>query len=334
MDIYKGKVFEHSKAIGGIAFLILLPFLLKNNYHQLLVDKVFINAIVVMGLNFITGLVGQMNTGTAGMFALGAYTSALLTTKLGVSPWVGLMAAILMGYIIGIALGYPSLRVSGIYLVLTTLSFAEVVRLLLTNMINFTGGPLGVKSIPEFALFGFTFGRYSKGFYYLILLFFLIMVFISRRIIKSKWGRAFKAVKDNPESAETCGIKISSIKIKAFTLAAIYGCIGGALYSTLAGFISPDEFVTELSVKFIMMLMVGGIGTIGGCLTGASLVTLLPEMLRSLGQTYWFIFCGVVLLSAIFVPFGLVSIFKKIGEFIMELIRKVGEKNGNIAKDR
>lgn len=334
MELNKSKIYSSSKAIGAIAILILLPLLIKNNYHQLLVDKVLINAIVVIGLNFITGLVGQMNTGTAGMFALGAYTSALLTTKLGISPWLGLIAALLMGCIIGLALGYPSLRVSGIYLVLTTLSFAEVVRLLLTNMIKFTGGPLGVKSIPEFVFFGHTIGRYSKAFYYLILFIFIIMVFVSLRILKSKWGRAFKAIKDNPDSAETCGIKISSIKIKAFTMAAIYGCIGGALYSTLAGFIGPDEFVSELSVKYIMMLMVGGIGSIGGCVAGATLVTLLPEMLRSLGESYWFIFCGVVLLCAIFVPYGLISIIKKFKEYLVNNIRKVDGKNGNAAKDR
>ena len=314
------------KALLGLGFLILLPLFIDSSYHQIILNKIIIHSIVVLGLNFITGLVGQLNTGTAGMYALGAYTSALLTTRLGVSPWIGLIASVFMGILIGYLLGYPSLRVSGVYLVLTTLSFAEVVRMLLTNMIPITGGALGITSIPEFTIFGVKLGRSSVGFYFMLAAILVLFILISNRLINSKWGRAFKAVRDNPESAETAGIQISTIKIGAFTLASVFGCVAGALYGTLMGFISPVEFTSLMSVRFIMMLMVGGIGTIGGSIAGATLVTLLPELLRFMGESYWLFFSLIVLLSAIFAPNGLYSLYTFFRNQANKYISKLGGK--------
>lgn len=287
--------------------MVALPQFINNNYIIILLNQSLISLIVLMGLNFITGLMGQMNLGTAGIMALGAYTSALLCTKLNMSPWIAMLFVILMGFILGIGLGYPSLRIKGIYLALTTLGFSEIVRLVLNNMVKFTGGPTGVKNIPRYSLFGFAFEGAIR-YYYLLLVFAVVIVLFSLMIINSKWGRAIKAIKDNELAVEACGIKVSTIKIFAFTLCCIYGCIGGALYGHLIGYISPTDFTMNLTIRYLMMLMLGGIGSIGGNVIGAFIVTFLPEVLRFMDSYYWLVFSVVVLISSVVLPKGLVSL--------------------------
>ena len=232
-------------AVLLLAVAIALPQLFPKKYHTNLMNQCLINIIVVTGLNFITGLTGQMNMGTAGIFSLGAYTSALLSTKLNVSPWLGLLAAIVMGCLIGVCLGYPSLRLKGVYLSLTTIGFSEVVRIFITNLDDLTGGAVGVTRIPAFSLFGFTF-KDNVSNYYLSLAITVVLLLLAWRLVHSKWGRAFKAIKDNPEAMESAGVNIASLKIMAFTLAAIYGCIGGALYAHFIRYINPAGFFHQL----------------------------------------------------------------------------------------
>ncbi len=288
-----------------IAFLI--PLFTNNSYYLTLFDQAMINMIVVMGLNFITGLTGQMNMGTAAFFALGAYSVALGHLHFGLSAWAGLGIAIVVGLLLGRGLGYPSLRIHGFYLTLTTIGFCEIVRLLLLNLSDLTGGALGVREIPGFSVFGVVI-RSERSFYYFLLVFVVLAAFISWRIVNSKWGRAFKAIKDNPEAAESCGINTAKIKILAFTLAAVFGSVGGAFYASLMGYISPNTFTTELSTNYLVMMMIGGIGSVGGNIVGAALVTILPEILRFLKEYYWLIFSIITLLFAIFFPYGLASL--------------------------
>lgn len=312
--------------IAGV-ILVFLPDMVSNSYIQLLINQTMINAIVVMGLNYITGMTGQMNMGTGGIYAIGAYGMALLTTKTGASPWLGLVLAVILGILIGRGLGYPSLRISGIYLALTTIGFAEVVRLLLTNLTDFTGGAIGVQGIPRFSVLGYHL-KTDKEYYYLLLVITVVLAITAKRIVSSKWGRVFQSIKDNPDAAEACGVNIAQIKILAFTLAAIYGCIGGALYACLMGYISSNTFNQDLSINYLVMMMIGGIGSVGGNILGAGLVTILPEMLRFLENYYWLIFSVVMLLFAIFMPHGLVSIPGKIGTAVRRLKGKKGGANG------
>lgn len=313
--------------VAAAMILLLLPSLVSNTYIQLLINQTMINAIVVMGLNYITGMTGQMNMGTGGIYAIGAYGMALLTTRTGLSPWFGLVAAVILGLLIGRGLGYPSLRISGIYLALTTIGFAEVVRLLLTNLTGFTGGAIGVQGIPRFRILGYTLAT-DKQYYYLLLVIMAVLAVTAKRIVSSKWGRVFQSIKDNPDAAEACGVNIAQIKILAFTLAAVYGCIGGALYACLMGYISSNTFNQDLSINYLVMMMIGGIGSVGGNILGAALVTILPEMLRFLENYYWLIFSIVMLLFAIFMPYGLVSIPSKVKHVIRRLKTTGGGDTG------
>lgn len=297
-------------ALCGVAAAALLPLFISNNYHLNLMIQVVINIIIVVGLNFITGLTGQMNLGTAGIFSVGAYTSALLSTKLGINPWVCLIAAVIMGFLIGMGLGYPSLRVSGVYLALTTIGFSEIVRILMTNLTDLTGGALGVTGIPTFSIFGYEF-RSNKQIYYLYLGIALLLIFSAYRIVNSKWGRSFLAVKDNPEAVSAGGVNIARVKIMAFTLAAVYATIAGSLYAHYIGFINPSAYNLEFSINYVVMLVIGGIGSVPGNILGAILVTIVPEFLRFMENYYWLVFSIITLLFVIFLPNGIVSLFRK-----------------------
>lgn len=296
-------------SITAIVIAAILPAFISNNYHLNLMIQVLINMIIVVGLNFITGLTGQMNLGTAGIFSMGAYTSSLLAAKLGVNPWISLLAAVGMGLIIGVCLGYPSLRVSGVYLALTTIGFSEIVRILMTNLTKLTGGALGVAGIPTFSIFGHKL-QSNKEIYYLYLIITVILILNAYRIVNSKWGRAFLAVKDNPDAVEAGGVNIAAIKIMAFTLAAVYATISGSLYAHYIGFINPSAYNLEFSINFVVMLVIGGIGSVPGNVLGTIVVTLVPELLRFMENYYWLVFSIITLLLVIFLPNGIVSLFR------------------------
>ena len=299
----KKKIGTGILAVMILTVVILLPHVLQNDYYMVVVNRILINTIVVLGLNFITGLTGQMNLGTAGIYALGAYSSALFVNYTNLSPWLGLLVAVLMGLIIGRALGYPSLRIRGVYLSLTTIGFVEVVRLLLTNLADFTGGTTGLKNIPCYSIFGFQFNTQMRM-YYLFAVMAAFAFFVAWRIVHSKWGRIFKSLRDNIDAVKMTGVNVANMKITAFTIAAIYGTIGGAMYAHFMGYINPSSFNIDLSTNYVIMLMVGGLESVVGCLVGAAVVTGLPEILRFLGDYYQIVFNAVILLGAIFFPNG------------------------------
>lgn len=305
--------------------LLTIPQFIHNDYYILLFNRIFINAIVVLGLNFITGLTGQMNMGMAGIFALGAYSSALVTKNLDTSPWIGLIVAVIMGLIIGRCLGYPSLRVKGVYLSLTTIGFAEVIRMLISNLTNFTGGTQGIRNIKPYSIFGFEFNTQSRM-YYFFLISMCIAIFFAYRIVYSKWGRVFKSLRDNVEAVEMSGVNIAEIKIKAFTACAIFGSVAGAMYAHFMGYINPSTFSIDLSTNFVIMLVIGGLGSVFGNIIGAVIVTALPELLKFLGDYYLITFSVIVLLGAIFFPRGWVVLFLDIAKKIKETILKLSRK--------
>lgn len=322
------KFKKHSFLIIIVIALLILPWLVRNDYYKMIFDLTLINIIAVLGLNFITGLTGQMNLGTNGLFAIGAYASALLTTHFEISAWIGTLFALGVGLVIGITLGYPSLKVKGIYLALTTLGFGEIVRILAMNL-DFTGGTHGISNIPGYSFFGININS-PISFYYFLLAIVIFIIYLSLRIVNSKWGRAFKAIRDNVEAVEACGIDIAKLKILAFTLAAMYGALAGSLYAHLMGYINPIAFNFDFSVNYIMMLMIGGIGSVVGNILGAIVVTILPEILRFLKDYYWLFFSTVVLIFSVFFPNGLISIF----EIFRQNINKRGWNGADYFRNR
>jgi branched-chain amino acid transport system permease protein len=301
---------KHTRKIYAVLIIAALafPLISNNTYYITMLCLAFIYMIVAFGLNFITGMTGQVNLGTAGIFCIGAYTSALLTTKTFISPWLALLVVILFGFVIGIALGYPSLRLKGVYLSLTTIAFGEIVRQLVNNMTDFTGGAHGVRAIPPYCLLGFELNTKLRLYYFLLAVT-IMFGLIAYRIIYSKWGRVFTAIRDNIDAVDTCGISSSKVKIIAFTLAAVFAAIAGGLYAHYSGYINPSTFTLNLSVSFVVMVMVGGSGTVLGSVLGAVLVSILPEMLRFLGNYYQIVFYILVFICTILIPNGIVNVF-------------------------
>ena len=278
-----------------LALVLCLPHIIRNDYWMVVFVRVLINIVLVLGLNLITGLIGQMNLGSAGIYALGAYSSALFVKNTGLSPWLGLLVAVATGIVIGLVLGYPSLRLKGVYFSLTTIGFTQVVQIFLNNMTKVTGGSQGLKSISPYSLFGFIFDSYVKS-YYLYVVFVLIAIFCAVRIVNSKWGRLYRSLRDNSDAVEMSGINIADVKVKAFIAAAIFGTVAGAMYAHFYGYISPSTYTVDISMNFVLMLLVGGIGSVSGAMFGAVIVTILPELLRGLGNYYLITFSLLFLL--------------------------------------
>lgn len=311
-----------------VAALAVVPQLsIASSYVMSVFNMLLVNIIIVLGLNFITGLTGQMNLGTAGIWALGAYTYGILTTPVTndvvINPWLVMIILVVLGCLIGRGLGYPSLRLKGFYLSLTTIGFSEIVRMLIMNTPSLTNGVNGIKEIPKLSLGFYTFHN-DKDYYYLLLFFAVLATLIAYKLVGSKWGRAFKSIRDNAEASEACGIKISTLKIQAFTLAALYACLAGGLYAGMRAYISPTTFTIPASQNYVAMLMLGGIGTVPGNILGAVLVTTLPELLRGLGDYYWLVFCTVCLVMAVLVPDGPYSVFKRLVKQAVARTKKTG----------
>lgn len=319
-EIRLSKPMKTALILVGIALLYVLPLAVRGQYWGRLFNQAIINMMVVLGLNLLSGYLGLLNVGSVGMVAIGAYTAALLATRMGVPMLAGMVISIFTGVIIGVALGGPCLRLKGIYLVLMTQAFAEIVRTMLTNL-EITGGAIGVKSIPVFSLFGFKLST-TRQQYVFFLTILIVAVLAVWRITHSKWGRVFLAIKDNDESVATCGINVTSIKIKAFIIAAILACVAGSMYAGMAGYICPNDFSGDLGTRYILMMMVGGWSNVFGSLLGAVLVTILPEILKVLGDYYWAVFYVIVFVMAIIMPGGLVSLFTKGKTFNFDAIYK------------
>ena len=312
-------------AVFLVAFV--LYFNAANTYVQSVMNMLLYNIVIVLGLNFITGLTGQMNLATAGMVAMGAYTYGIMTTTYGWWPWMALLALMALALAMGLGLGYPSLRLKGFFLSLTTIGFSEVIRLLASNLPNLTGGTMGFSNIVRLPFFGLDLSA-KNSYFYVNLVFTVILVLIAFSLVYSKWGRAFKAVRDNPDAAEATGIDVSRLKIQAFTLASVYAVIGGCMYAGYNTYLNPSTFTVTLSQNYVAMLMIGGLGSVPGNLIGASIVTILPEVLREFDEYYWIVFCTACLVMAILVPDGLWAQFVKLYKAIK---RKLGKKQGKEA---
>lgn len=265
--------------------------LATNPYVQLIILFLFVNAIMGMSLNLVNGYTGQFSLGHAGFVAVGAYFTALMTTKFPVPtgfagfPYFilislgGGLVAGLFGYVVGL----PSLRLKGDYLAIVTLGFGEIIRVSLNNISSF-GGALGVSSvpsIPELDLGGFVVPNFVTslmfGTFWAIICFFVIW-----RLLKSSHGRCFLSVREDEIAAEAMGINTTKTKVQAFVVSSFFAGIAGALYAHFTNYISPASFTFLMSIDAVIIVVLGGMGSMTGCLTSAFIITVFPELLRSL----------------------------------------------------
>ena len=310
MEMKRKKISVTSLILPVIMLVVavILPMIYSTNYYIQLFSQTLINLVAVLGLNVVMGLAGQTNLGTIALVALGSYTSALISQATGSTNLIGLLAALVVAVLVGFMLGYPSLRVSGIFLSLTTMSVAQIVYSLANSMQWLTGGAMGVKDIAKPNIFGIVFETQAQLYYFIL----VIAILFSVRLTKSKYGRALKAVRDNPEAVESVGLSVTKLKLMAFLIATILGCLAGVFYTWVMQYVAPTTFTTDNGTKFVVMLMLGGIGSTSGMIIGAILVTILPELLRFMGDYYQLVFYGIALLLLLVYPLGLSHLFSQL----------------------
>jgi ABC-type branched-subunit amino acid transport system ATPase component/ABC-type branched-subunit amino acid transport system permease subunit len=283
--------------IGVIAIALVggLPLVVHNPYYIHLVETIMIYAIVLFGLDIVVGYTGQVSLGHAGLFGIGSYTAGVMVMKMAAPLWLTLPAAVGITAGFGALLALPALRVTGPYLAMVTLAFGTIIQILINEMTFLTEGPLGIKvGKPE--LFGMKLGE--KEFYWVVLVMLVLSLIVVHRILKSHLGRAFEALRGSPVASDCMGVSVYRYKVYAFVISAGLAGLAGALYSYSEQYISPNTYNFELTVLFLLAIIMGGRKTRIGALLGATIIVLLPKALDDL-QLFRALAVGVAALVGI-----------------------------------
>jgi len=308
-------------------FLLVFPFL-ANAYMLYVANMIGFAVIGAVGLNLLTGFTGQISLGHAAFLGVGAYTSAILVTRLGFSFWLSIPCAGLVAALAGMVIGIPSLRVKGLYLCIATLAAQFIFEFIFIHWESMTNGITGIH-IPPPTLAGHAFAT-ERDFYWITLFFVVIGVGYARNLIRSRMGRAFIAIRDRDLSAEIIGINLFKYKLSSFAISSFYAGVAGALWMTFLKVVTPDHFPFILSIQFLAMIIVGGLGSVLGSVFGAIFITLTPEILNHLSEVVKayapgheeifvpmkeVIFGLLIVLFLIFEPRGLAEIWNRIKAF-------------------
>jgi len=297
--VHKSIIFLASAVT--VSFLAMLFENRLNPYYYQIAIYVGINIILASSLNLINGFAGQFSLGHAGFMAVGAYTSAVITTELQIAGnsilyapifALALLSGGVVAAIFGLIVGIPSLRLKGDYLAITTLGFGEIIRVIVQNL-DFLGGARGFTGIPKISNFFWVFSITA------------VLIFLIRNLINSTYGKAFLAVRDDEIAAEAVGISSTRVKVIAFVTGAFFAGMAGALYANFVTYINPAQFSFLKSFEIVVMVIIGGMGSILGVILSAILLTILPEALRSVAQYRMVIYSLLLIVIMITRPRGL-----------------------------
>ena len=288
-------------AAACIAFLLVAPMMLRS-YGVYLLALWAVTTIAALGLNLTLGYAGQISLAQGAFVGIGAYTVALMTGA-GVPYFVAFAAAGVLCFVLGWCLGYPALRVQHHFLAFVTLAFTTLVFLVLRNEQWLTNGIYGINDIKRPSVLGFSTGR-NTDFYYFALAMLAVFAFAKWWIIRSPWGRAFVALRENPLRAASLGVNVRRYTLMAFAVGSSFAGFAGALYAPLVQFIEPNSFQLTYSLKLLLMVLVGGAGTFLGPFFGALIDLLLPEWLRFTQGYYLLIYAALVVVLMILCPKG------------------------------
>jgi len=297
-------------AVGFPLLLVIAPFGLKP-YGIYLLSLWAVMTVAAIGLNLTLGYAGQISLAQGAFVGIGAYCAALLTTQ-GWPLWSAFLLAAALSLLIGWLLGYPALRVQHHYLAFVTLSFATLVFLVLRNEEWLTKGVYGISAIPRPTLLGWS----TKGpldFYFFCLGVLALVSGATWWVVRSPWGRAFTALRENALRADSLGVDTRRYTLMAFAIGSALGGIAGALYAPLVQFIEPNAFALNLSLNLLLMVMVGGSGYFLGPFLGAAVSVLLPEWLRFTEGLYLILYGAAVMVLMAFCPSGLLGLAERAG---------------------
>ncbi|HVO89462.1 MAG TPA: branched-chain amino acid ABC transporter permease [Casimicrobiaceae bacterium] len=290
--------------IGLVAFGVLPNFL--KGYGVYLMTLFCVYLMATYGLNLTVGYAGQMSLGHAAFFGIGAYVAAI-GLKAGVPFALVLLLAAVACFAVGLALGFPALRVQHHYLAFATLGFNVLMFLVMRNEEKITGGTYGISGIPRPTLFGYSLDG-SLAFFYFTYASAIVLILLLGWLLRSPWGRAFAALRDNPIRAESLGVNITAYTLLAFAIGAGCAGIGGVYFASLVNFIEPAPFHFSASMTMLLAVIVGGAGRFFGPVPGTVIVVLLPEWLRFMQNWYLAVFGFAVVALMIWLPGGLLSI--------------------------
>jgi len=308
-------------------FLLIFPFL-ANAYLLYVANMIGFAIIGAIGLNLLTGFTGQISLGHAAFLGVGAYTSAILVTRLGFSFWLSIPCAGMVAALAGMIIGIPSLRVKGLYLCIATLAAQFIFEFVFIHWESMTKGITGI-NIPNPRIGGFEFST-EKEFYWITLFFVVLGVVYARNLVRSRMGRAFVAIRDRDLSAEIIGINLFRYKLSSFAISSFYAGVAGALWVAFLKVITPDHFPFILSIQYLAMIIVGGLGSVLGSIFGAVFMTLIPEILNYLSEIVKMhapgheeifvpmkevIFGVMIVLFLVFEPRGLAEIWNRVKSF-------------------
>ena len=289
-------------AASIIALLLVLPWLV-GGYGVYLLSLTGVFSLVAIGLNVLTGLTGQISLGHAAFFAIGAYGTGLLTQRAGVPMPLALLAASLLSAAVGALAALPALRLRNLYLAIATLGLGTVVQKTLFEWRGLTGGGGGLTLAPP-RLFGVAIGN-GIGLYYVVLLLAGVGLWAAGNIVRGRSGRAMRMLRESEIAAGTLGIPVARAKVAAFALSAFYAAVAGGLYGFVVGYVSPEGFGIALSISFISMIVIGGLGSSGGPVLGAAFYVLLPELFRGIKDAPGLVFGLALVVVMVALPGGL-----------------------------
>ena len=321
----KGKILGWT---GALIIIVLLPFILSK-YTVFLLSLLAVYALVSLGLNLLMGYTGQIAAGHAGFLALGAYFTAIVGARVEWMPClvIILMAGIFTG-IVGFILGIPILRLKGFYIAMATLAFGVVVSEIILQWSSLTNGDDGFQ-VPIARIAGFSFDSDFK-LYYLIFFVTIILIVLAKNLTNSYIGRAFIALRESETAAQTIGVDLAKYKTIAFAISAFYTGIAGGLFAYLITYLSPDAFTIELSIDFIAMIVIGGMGSILGSIIGAVILTGMQQVLAGLLDLQILIFGLSLIIFTIFMPRGISGMLNTLLERLSLAMRS---KNKELAQE-
>jgi branched-chain amino acid transport system permease protein len=287
-----------------MAVLLVLPFVLPNSFYVDLAIRMAINAVIVLGLNLLIGFAGQISLGHAGFLGIGAYATAALPTHFGWHPLLALVAGAAAAGLLAAIVARPIFKLKGHYLAMATLGLGIIINIVVRTEAQWTGGPDGMP-VPAMSLAGFEISG-DKHWYWIVALLLSVSVWASLNMINSPFGRALRALHGSEVAAKVVGVDVVRYKVAIFVLSAVFASIMGSVTAHYVGFVTPNLADFFHSIELVTMVVIGGMASVYGSVVGAVLLTALPQALTSFEGWETVAFGGILMLSMIFMPKGLV----------------------------
>lgn len=315
--------------VAVLILVVALSGILASRYVLYLLISIGISIISALGLNIITGLTGMISLGHGAFVGVGAYSTAILTDRLGLPFILSVPLAACITSCVGMFFGLPSLRIKGLYLLMSTLAAQVIINFLMMNWRSLTKGVNGYPVAPA-SIFGFVLDSETR-YFYLVLLMTLLCILLASNVSRSRYGRAFVAIRDHDIAADAIGVNLFKYKTLSFAVGSFFAGLAGALLAHYLRIVTPEHFPLHLSIEYLAMIIVGGLGSVLGCIYGAVFMTLLPEFLKVLMEENLvrmfpgaigavphinnILFGLIIVVFLIFEPHGLAEIHRRVKKY-------------------